>query len=50
MALHHTCRSKLHVNEELKHGVQFEEYQKYVKGPPPRLFFKFCSGMCVWAS
>ena len=42
MALCH--KSKLRVYKELKHGVGFEEYLRYVKGPPSRLFFKFCSG------
>ena len=37
MALGH--KSKLHVYKELKRGVGFEEYLKYVKGPHSRLFF-----------
>ena len=36
MALRH--KSKLCVYKELKRGVEFEEYLKYVKGPPSRLF------------
>ena len=37
MALHH--KSKLRVYKELKRGVGLEEYLRYVKGPPSRLFF-----------
>ena len=36
-ALQHTCRSKLRVYRELKGEI--EEYLKYVKGAPSRLFF-----------
>ena len=36
MALRH--KSKLRVYKELKRGVGFEEYLRYVKGPPSRLF------------
>ena len=36
--------SKLCVYKELKQVVGVEEYLEYVKGPPSRLFFKFCSG------
>ena len=42
MALRH--KSKLRVYKELKRGVGLEEYLRYVKGPPSRLFFKFRSG------
>ena len=42
MAFRH--KSKLRVNKELKRGVGFEEYLRYVKGPPSRLFLKFRSG------
>ena len=42
MALRHN--SKLRVYKEMKCGVGFEEYLKYVKGPPSRLYFKFRSG------
>ena len=42
MALRH--KSKLRVYKELKRGVGFEDYLKYVKGPSSRLFFKFRSG------
>ena len=41
MGLRH--KSKLCVYKELKYGVGFEEYLKYVKGPPSRLFFNFRS-------
>ena len=34
----------MRVYKELKRGVEFEEYLKYVKGPPSRLLFKFRSG------
>ena len=46
MALRH--KSKLRVYKELKRGVGFEEYLRYVKGPPSRLFFKFLFGY-PWA-
>ena len=36
MALVH--KSKLRVYKELKRGVGLEEYLRYVKGPPSRLF------------
>ena len=42
MALGH--KSKMRVYKELKHVVRFEEYLKYVKGHPYRLFLKFRSG------
>ena len=42
MALRH--KSKWCVYKELKCGVGFEEYLRYVMGPPSRLFFKFRSG------
>ena len=37
-------KSKLHVYKELKQVIGLEEYFKYVKGPPSRLFLKFRSG------
>ena len=43
MALQH--KSKMCVCKELKRGVGFEEYLKYVKGPSSRLLFKFRSGI-----
>ena len=46
MALRH--KSKLRVYKELKRGVGFEEYLRYVKGPPSRLFFKVPFGY-PWA-
>ena len=42
MALQH--KSKLCAYKELKRGVGFEEYLKYVKGPSSRLLFSFHSG------
>ena len=42
MALQH--KSKSHVYKELKQVVGFDEYLKYVKGPPSILIFMFCSG------
>ena len=34
----------VYIYKELKCGVGFEEYLKYVKNPPFRLFLKFRSG------
>ena len=42
MVLQH--KPKLRVYKELKCGVGFEEYLKYVKGPSSRLLLKFRSG------
>ena len=46
MALRH--KSRLPVYKELKRGVRFEEYLRYVKGPPSRQFFKVPFGY-PWA-
>ena len=42
MALQH--KSKLQAYKELKWEIGFEDYLKYVKEAPSRLFQKFCSG------